>query len=59
MVEPGEDMDQRDKINYYICRLKDATNSKNAAKFLDFIKSARAQGIYETHGFVSHFETSS
>ena len=58
MVEPGEDLDQRDRINYYICRLKNAAHPENAAKFLDFIKSARAQGIYEAHGFVPHFEAS-
>jgi len=58
MVEPGEDLDQRDRINYYICRLKNAAHSENALKFLDFIKSAHAQGIYEAHGFVPHFETS-
>ena len=55
MVEPGEDMDQRDRINYYICRLKDAAHPENAEKYLDFIKSARAQSIYEAHGFVPHF----
>jgi molybdate transport system substrate-binding protein len=58
MVEPGEDLDQRDRINYYICRLKDAAHPENAVKFLDFIKSARAQWIYEAHGFVPHFKTS-
>lgn len=58
MVEPGEDLDQRDRINYYICRLKNAAHPENAVKFLDFIKSARAQGIYEAHGFVPHFKTS-
>ena len=58
-LEPGEDLDQRDRINYYICRLRDAAHPENAVKFLDFIKSARAQGIYEAHGFVPHFETSS
>ena len=57
MVEPGEDMDQRDRINYYICRLRNAAHPENAGRFLDFIKSARAQGIYEAHGFVPHFET--
>jgi ABC-type molybdate transport system substrate-binding protein len=58
MVEPGEDLDQRDRINYYICKLKNAAHPENAAKFLDFIKSDRAQGIYEAHGFVPHFEAS-
>ncbi len=55
MVEPGEGLDQRDRINYYICRLKKGVNAENARKFLDFIKSARAQGIYESYGFVPHF----
>jgi molybdate transport system substrate-binding protein len=58
MVEPGEGLDQRERINYYICRLKSAAHPENAAKFLDFIRSARAQGIYEAHGFVPHFEAS-
>ena len=57
MVEPGEDLDQRDRISYYICRLKNAVHPENAAKFLDFMKSARAQRIYEAHGFVPHFDT--
>ncbi|NVM23415.1 MAG: substrate-binding domain-containing protein [Desulfobacterales bacterium] len=54
-VEPGEDLDQRDRINYYICRSKNGRHPENAAKFLDFIKSARAQCIYESYGFVPHF----
>ncbi len=58
MIEPGEDLDQRDRINYYVCRLKAATHPENAKKFLEFIKSPRAQGIYESHGFVPHFEAS-
>ncbi|OEU50636.1 MAG: molybdenum ABC transporter substrate-binding protein [Desulfobacterales bacterium C00003060] len=52
MVEPGEDLDQSDRINYYICRLKNAAHPENAEKYLDFIQSARAQAIYEAHGFV-------
>ena len=59
VVEPGEGLDQRDRINYYICGLNNAANPENAAKFVDFIRSARAQGIYEAYGFVPHFETSS
>jgi len=58
VVEPGEHLDQRGRINYFICRLKDAPHPGNAEKFLDFIKSARAQGIYEAHGFVPHFAAS-
>ncbi len=56
VVEPGEDLDQRAQINYYMCRLNNAKNPENAMKFLDFIKSDRAQGIYETYGFVPHFD---
>lgn len=55
MIEPGEDLDQRDRINYYVCRLKAATHPENAEKFLEFIKSPRAQGIYESRGFVPQF----
>ena len=57
VVEPGEDLDQREKINYYICPLKKSSNPENGAKFLQFIKSSKAQGIYERYGFISHFFT--
>ena len=52
VVEPGRDLDQRDRINYYICRLKNTAHPKNAEKFLNFIKSKPAQEIYAQHGFV-------
>jgi molybdenum ABC transporter molybdate-binding protein len=55
VVEPGEDLDQREKINYYICPIKGSANQENGAKFLRFIKSAEAQGIYQKYGFVPHF----
>lgn len=55
MVEPGEGLDQRDSINYYICKLRQGAHPENAEKFLDFIKSVRAQGIYKAYGFVRHF----
>jgi molybdate transport system substrate-binding protein len=55
VVEPGEHLDQREKINYYICPLKNSANPENGAKFLQFIKSSRAQGIYEDFGFIPHF----
>jgi ABC-type molybdate transport system substrate-binding protein len=55
VVEPGEDLDQRKKINYYICPLKGSTNQENGAKFLQFIKSSKAQAIYQKYGFVPHF----
>jgi ABC-type molybdate transport system substrate-binding protein len=56
-VEPGEGFDQREKINYYICPLKGSANEKNGKKFLKFIRSSIAQGIYEKYGFVPHFST--
>jgi ABC-type molybdate transport system substrate-binding protein len=52
-VEPGDKLDQRENINYYICQLKCAQNMENAEKFLSFILSPRAQAIYESYGFVS------
>ncbi len=52
-VEPGEKFDQRERINYYVCRLKAARNRENAEKFLAFISSSKAQAIYESHGFIS------
>jgi len=57
-VDPGEGLDQREKINYYICRLKNSANTENGEKFLDFIRSAAAQKVYQRYGFVPHFVTS-
>jgi ABC-type molybdate transport system substrate-binding protein len=54
LVEPGEALDQRDRIDYYICRLKGAPHPDNAGKFLDFILSDEAQGIYRQYGFVPY-----
>jgi molybdate transport system substrate-binding protein len=52
VVEPGEDLDQRNRINYYVCKLKNAPHPENAQKFLDFITSPTAQKIYKQYGFV-------
>ncbi len=52
VVEVGEKLDQRDKVNYYIAKLKNAPNPENAEKFLEFIKSRKAQEIYKKYGFV-------
>lgn len=54
-VEPGKEFDQRDKVNYFIARLKKAPNPGNADKFLNFIKSSQAQEIYRQYGFVPHY----
>ncbi len=51
-VDPGEALDQRDRINYYICRLKRARHPENAMKFFEFIQSPSARGIYQAHGFI-------
>ena len=53
-VEPGAEMDQRDKVNYFIAKLKRGSNPENADKFLDFITSRSGQNIYLHHGFVPH-----
>jgi ABC-type molybdate transport system substrate-binding protein len=58
MVDPGEGLDQREEINYYICKLKGSGNPENGVKFLEFIRSPVAQGIYKRYGFVPHFATS-
>ena len=52
-VEPGEGLDQRDKVNYCVAAMKDAPNRANARKFVDFLLSDEAQGIYSRYGFVT------
>jgi ABC-type molybdate transport system substrate-binding protein len=52
-VEPGKHLDQRDRVNYYVCQLKNAPNPENAEKFLAFLLSPKAQSIYKGYGFVS------
>jgi len=56
VIEPGQVFDQRDRVNYYICCLKNSSNHANALKFLSFIKSSTAQKIYEKFGFVPEFK---
>jgi ABC-type molybdate transport system substrate-binding protein len=56
VVEPGQDLDQRKRINYYICKLKHAPHPENADKFIDFIRSPAARHIYEKYGFLPHRE---
>ncbi len=52
VVEPGEDLDQRNHINYYICKLKKAPHPENAKKFLDFLTLPSTQNIYKKYGFL-------
>jgi len=54
IVEPGEDLDQRNRINYYVCKLKHAWHPENADKFIKFIRSSDAQQIYQKYGFLPH-----
>ena len=51
VVEPGESLDQRNRINYYICKLRAAPHPENADKFIDFITSSAAGKIYRKYGF--------
>jgi molybdate transport system substrate-binding protein len=53
VVEPGADLDQRERIDYYICRLRHAPHPQSAQNFLDFILSERGQRIYKKFGFLS------
>lgn len=53
-VEPGENLDQRNAINYYIGILKQAPNRGSASRFMDFITGQTAQKIYAKYGFVPH-----
>jgi len=55
VIEPGEKLDQRDRTNYYVCKLKNAPHQDNAETFLDFITSSSAQKIYKKYGFLPHF----
>jgi molybdate transport system substrate-binding protein len=54
-LEPGEDLDQRDRVNYYIAKLKNAPHPENSEKFLNFMKTPQAQETYRRFGFVPHF----
>jgi ABC-type molybdate transport system substrate-binding protein len=54
VVEPGEELDQRHKINYYVCRLIKAPHPENAHKFMQFVCTPTAQNIYKEFGFVAH-----
>ncbi len=53
-VQPDATLDQRNRINYYICRLKSTPHPENAQKFLTFILSSAAQAIYTRYGFTAH-----
>ncbi len=54
VIEPGEQLDQRDRIDYYVCKLKKAPHPENANAFYSFLLSPEAQQIYQRFGFVPH-----
>lgn len=54
VIDPGPELDQRDKINYYVCTLQKSSHPENAQKFLKFILSSKGQEIYQKHGFLPH-----
>ena len=53
VVEPGPELDQRQRVNYFIARLAAASHPENGDRFLDFICSTTARNIYRNHGFVT------
>ena len=53
VIEPGASLDQRESIDYYICRSENAPHRQNAQYFLDFILSEKGQQIYKKYGFLS------
>lgn len=55
-IEPGEDIDQHERVNYYVTKLKNPPNPENAEKFLNFIFSEKAQMTYKEYGFVPHLK---
>jgi ABC-type molybdate transport system substrate-binding protein len=54
VVEPGAKLDQRDRIQYYACRLERAPHPEAAAAFLDFLLDPEAQDIFERYGFLRY-----
>jgi ABC-type molybdate transport system substrate-binding protein len=54
VIDPGDPLDQRHNINYYLCRLARAPHLANAEKFMAFMRSAAAHRIYRQYGFLPH-----
>lgn len=52
VIEPGEALDQRDRVTYYVAVMRDAPNPENARRFLEFLLSEEAQNIYASYGFI-------
>ena len=50
-IDIGPDLDQRDRVRYYACPLKDGRNQENGRHFVSFLRSRQAQKIYARYGF--------
>jgi ABC-type molybdate transport system substrate-binding protein len=53
-VAPGEPLDQRDRIQYYACRMRQAPHPEAAEAFMEFLLDDEAREIYERCGFVRY-----
>jgi ABC-type molybdate transport system substrate-binding protein len=54
VIDPGPELDQRLKINYYIGKLTQAPHPDNAELFMNFMATDHAREIYEKFGFIPH-----
>ncbi|MEJ2171557.1 MAG: substrate-binding domain-containing protein [Woeseiaceae bacterium] len=45
-------LNKQDKVNYAIGIMKNGRNEGNAARYLSFLATDEAQGIYENYGFI-------
>ena len=55
-IDLPEEIDQRDKVDYWMCRIRKGNNVENARLFLAFVKTPQAQKIFERHGFTQAFK---
>ncbi|MGD8368345.1 MAG: substrate-binding domain-containing protein [Desulfobacterales bacterium] len=53
-IAPGETVDQRSRIRYYACRLRQAPHPETAEAFAAFLLDPEAQEIFERFGFVRY-----
>jgi ABC-type molybdate transport system substrate-binding protein len=51
-VEPGPELDQRERVNYYATKLAGSPNLRNAGLFFRFLFSERAREVYRSYGFL-------
>lgn len=52
-VELGERLDQRQHVQYYACRMKNAPHPELADEFAFFLRQAGPQKLFVKHGFVA------